>query len=342
MQISINIVRHLLQKVEVAGHAHLLQSCPDYHATLALPADSMVAADQFLKMIAHVDAAYPEGRLAYDIEYKHFSAGQINMLGALGQMVQVSPTLETVSEAFYRYYGEYNTIFSPRVERRGQFIASKIETTDSALWRNRAFQITIEMFLYGMVRIVREWFSDPIANPVAFSLPYLMPGPERAVMAETMGVEPSLGDACALVFRAEVYLMPLPYANPQLWEHLKVYMDRQTGVQKNDTVKMLESYIKSYLGAEPGDLAGPNLKAAARSLSLSERSLQRKLKGVGTSFQAELDKVRLEVACQLLSGHQYALKEIAFKCGFRDANSFFRAFKKWTGQTPEEWRKSKS
>jgi len=335
MQISINIVRHLLQKVEVAGHAHLLQSCSDYQATHALPADSMVAAEQFLKIIAHVDAAYPEGRLAYDIEYKHFSAGQINMLGALGQMVQVSPTLETVSEAFYRYYSKYNTIFSPGVERRGQFIASKIETTDPALWRNRAFQVTVEMFLYGMIRIVREWFSDPVANPVAFSLPYLMPGPERAVMAETMGVGPKLGDTCALVFRAEVYLKPLPYANPQLWEYLKVYMDRQAIAETDNTIKMLESYIKANLHDRT------NLKAAARSLSQSERNLQRKLKNAGTTFQAELDKVRLELACQLLRDHQYALKEIAHKCGFLDANSFFRAFKKWTGQTPEEWKKSK-
>lgn len=321
-----------MKKVEVAGHGDLLLTSADFQETLSLPADTMIEADVFLRIIGHVNSLYPGGRLAYDIEYKHFSVGQINMLGALGQLVHVSPTLENVSEAFYKYYGRYNTIFIPGVERRGEFVASKIDAAAPGLWSDRAFQVTVEMFLYGMVRIVKEWFSDPLANPITLTFPYQMPELERAMMAETIGVEPMIGDSCHLLFRSEVFQKPLPYANPQLWEHLKQYLEQNAQHQSESLSSQLAQYLKERIKNTP------DVKTAADHFSLSERSLQRRLKGENSTFQQVLDKVRLDLASQLLRNELFGLKEIAFHCGFSDPNSFFRAFRKWTGKTPEGWK----
>jgi AraC-like DNA-binding protein len=332
MIISANIVKHLMKKVEVAGYGHLLQNSPDYVSVESLPADDMIPAETFFRIIDHVATHYPDGQMAYDIEYKHFSLGQINMLGALGHLVQVSPTLENVSEAFYKYYGKLNGIFSPSIERRGGYIASRITTSDPALWKRRSFQITIEMFLYGTMRIVKEWFDAEIAQPVSLTLPYLLPAPEKEVMRRTIGIEPLAGDGCYLVFKGDVFLKPLPFANPQLWEHLKHYLEQSERHGKELFKTQLETYITTNIKNTP------DLKAAADHFSVSERSLQRKLQSEKTSFQQIVDEARESLACQLLRNDRLSLKEIAFECGFSDPNSFFRAFKKWMGKTPEQWK----
>ncbi|MEQ8684498.1 MAG: AraC family transcriptional regulator [Imperialibacter sp.] len=334
MMISANIVGHLMKKVEVAGYGHLLQNSTDYTSVGFLSTTDMIPAEMFFRIIEHVNAHYPDGQMAYDIEYKHFSLGQINMLGALGQLVHVSPTLENVSEAFYKYYGKLNGIFSPAVERRGEYVASKITTSNPTLWKLRPFQVTIEMFLYGMMRIVKEWFDAEIAEPVSLTLPYELPGPERSVMRRTVGIEPLMGDGCYLVFKADVFLRPLPFANLQLWEHLKQYLEQSAQQDKELFKTQLEAYITTNIKNTP------DLKAAADHFSLSERSLQRKLQSEKTAFQQVIDEVRKDLACQLLRNDRLSLKEIAFECGFSDPNSFFRAFKKWTGLTPEQWRAS--
>ncbi|WP_339814418.1 AraC family transcriptional regulator [uncultured Imperialibacter sp.] len=336
MMISANIVKHLMKKVEVAGYGHLLQNSPDYILLESLPTDDMIPAEMFFRIIDHVATHYPDGQMAYDIEYKHFSLGQINMLGALGQLVQVSPTLQNVSEAFYKYYGKLNSIFSPSIERRGEYIASTITTTEPGLWKQRPFQVAIEMFLYGMMRIVKEWFDAEIAEPVSLTLPYELPGPERTVIRRTVGVDPLMGDGCTLVFKADVFLRPLPFANPQLWEHLKQYLEQNArqGREQELFSSQLEAYIKKSIKNTP------DLKVAADHFSLSERSLQRKLRSEQTNFQQVIDRVRKALACQLLRNDQLSLKEIAFECGFSDPNSFFKAFKKWTGVTPEQWKAS--
>lgn len=79
------------------------------------------------------------------------------------------------------------------------------------------------------------------------------------------------------------------------------------------------------------------LDAVARKLAMTGRSLQRRLRDEGISFQAMRDEVRRELADRYLSqGLSFA--EISFMLGFSEPSAFFRAFKRWTGQTPFERR----
>lgn len=73
----------------------------------------------------------------------------------------------------------------------------------------------------------------------------------------------------------------------------------------------------------------------ARHLAISPRTLQRRLRDENTSFQKELDGLREELARNYLSKSDYSGGQIAFLLGYQDPNSFFRAFRSWTGQTPE-------
>ncbi len=73
----------------------------------------------------------------------------------------------------------------------------------------------------------------------------------------------------------------------------------------------------------------------AYRLAVSTRTLQRRLRDENTNFQQELDNLREELARHYLATSEYSSAQIAFLLGYQDPNSFFRAFRTWTGQTPE-------
>jgi AraC-like DNA-binding protein len=78
----------------------------------------------------------------------------------------------------------------------------------------------------------------------------------------------------------------------------------------------------------------------AETLHMSVRSLQRKLKEVGTTFRTLLDTVRKDLASTYVHDPDIELAEVAFLLGFSDQSTFSRAFRRWTGHSPSEVRKS--
>ena len=79
--------------------------------------------------------------------------------------------------------------------------------------------------------------------------------------------------------------------------------------------------------------------ALAAHLNVSERTLHRQLKEEGETLQAIKDRVRRDLALTLLRKTQQPLARIASAVGMSNEKSFARAFKHWTGQTPEEARR---
>ena len=76
----------------------------------------------------------------------------------------------------------------------------------------------------------------------------------------------------------------------------------------------------------------------ANNLAVSKRTLQRYLSNEKTNFQKELNTTREKLARHYLSNSTYSGAEISFLLGFEDPNSFVRAFRTWTGETPEQVR----
>lgn len=97
----------------------------------------------------------------------------------------------------------------------------------------------------------------------------------------------------------------------------------------------------TYLIAEhlKGEL--PKIEAIASKLSISTRHLQRELKSEGTSFQKLLDKTRQDLALRHLENLTFSIHDIAFLLGFSEPSAFNRAFKRWTGKTPQGYRSTR-
>jgi AraC-like DNA-binding protein len=81
-------------------------------------------------------------------------------------------------------------------------------------------------------------------------------------------------------------------------------------------------------------------QAIASALGLGERTLQRRLAGEGTTFAALLERSRRELAEGFLRDQRLTASEVAFLLGYADPSTFFRAFKRWTGRTPQQFRAS--
>lgn len=83
-----------------------------------------------------------------------------------------------------------------------------------------------------------------------------------------------------------------------------------------------------------------NRDQLADQLSCSHRTLTRKLKSEGVSFQQLLDEVRFSMAKQILCQSSKSTKQVASFIGINNSAVFCRAFKKWSGMTPSEYRAS--
>jgi AraC-like DNA-binding protein len=82
----------------------------------------------------------------------------------------------------------------------------------------------------------------------------------------------------------------------------------------------------------------PDFESVAFQLNTSSQTLRRRLKDEDTSFQAIKDQVRRDLAIYYLSDNSLSINEIALKVGFTEPSTFHRAFKKWTGITPGDYR----
>ena len=122
--------------------------------------------------------------------------------------------------------------------------------------------------------------------------------------------------------------------NPQLaLVHDKIMIDYLAKLEKGDTVNRVKAAIIDRLPS--GEVAQQDV---APLVNMSVRSLQRKLKTLGTSFQKLLDLTRSELAHNYVRDMETDLTEIAFMLGFSEHSAFSRAFKRWTGRSPKETR----
>ncbi len=84
---------------------------------------------------------------------------------------------------------------------------------------------------------------------------------------------------------------------------------------------------------------GATAEDVAAKLYISTRTLQRRLTQRGTTYKAVLEDVREDLARGYLDRSDIAISEVAFILGYSEQSSFNRAFKRWTGAAPGDWRR---
>jgi AraC-like DNA-binding protein len=138
-----------------------------------------------------------------------------------------------------------------------------------------------------------------------------------------------------LVVRAERALTPMRHANPDLFRTLEahaVHLLRQAEASDG-----LSSRIRRRLLQQLQ--AGPlEMQETAQSEGMAVATLRRRLHDEGTTFAELVESVRHDLALRYLRDADGSVKDIAFRLGYREINSFSRAFRRWTGMTPVVYR----
>ena len=142
--------------------------------------------------------------------------------------------------------------------------------------------------------------------------------------------------ACQMVIAREVWDMPRTGGNPELFEvlesHARMLLDQVPSPA--DIVGRVREAIETELRG-----GNPQLESVARRLAMSPRTLQRRLRDHGLLFNDLLNSMRFRAAKSYLAQGDIAGTEVAFLLGFVEQSSFNRAFKRWSGQTPTEFRR---
>ena len=118
-----------------------------------------------------------------------------------------------------------------------------------------------------------------------------------------------------------------------LFEAVHRCQDELTRLAKS---QKLSAQVRSIMLERQNNL--PSLAVIARMLNLTPRTLHRRLIDEGSSYRDIIEYVRHQLAMDYLLDQQITIKEIAFMLGYSDLASFRRAFKRWTGKTPSEYR----
>lgn len=140
----------------------------------------------------------------------------------------------------------------------------------------------------------------------------------------------------AVVFAADLLQRPLRDKNAAMRRLMDLHAETLLAqrVQGEDgTAHALRAAIAARLTDGP-----PSIDAVAAQLKIPARTLQRRLAQNGTHYRDLLDDVRRRLALRYIGDSGLELPEIAFLLGFAEQSSFQRAFKRWTGLPPGQYR----
>jgi len=151
-----------------------------------------------------------------------------------------------------------------------------------------------------------------------------------------LGIRMTRGTVIRVTFSAADAHRPFLTASRSMWDIFEPELRKRLADLEGDATFADRTQAVLMEGLPSGHFV---MDVVARRLAVSSRTLQRRLRGEGTSFKAVVDTTRESLARNYLRRTQLSSSEIAYLLGFEEPNSFFRAVQRWTGTTPERLRR---
>jgi AraC-like DNA-binding protein len=252
-----------------------------------------------------------------------------------GRMISASPTLGDGIRRILRFERVFHDVRTSELTLDGDAAIIRHDARGSIPVPRHA----LEFGWAWLVLLARRVTGAPIAS---VRIDFSHPSPARSdEHLRIFGVRPGFGAAVSeLVLARRDLERPSLVADAALLEILDSHA--QGLLSRLPTAPDLVANLR--IAAERA-LARGELTVAkvARQLGVSPRTLQRRLADEhGTSFQAVVDALRAELARQWLDKSELSVAEVAFALGFADQSAFHRAFVRWTGSTPGQYRRART
>ncbi|WP_433590720.1 AraC family transcriptional regulator [Nocardia sp. CA-145437] len=190
-----------------------------------------------------------------------------------------------------------------------------------------------ERVLAGIQMLGRELYSVNV--PVRrVSFRHAAP-PDTSRYRSVFGVEPLFGTSVdELAFDSSFLDVVLPQPTEQARSTCEQMC--QELLARRYVRSGFAAVVRGVLIRDPGVI--PDQSAVAAGLFVSPRTLSRRLNEEGTSFRALLDEVRQALSEELLDRTDMTTEQVAARLGYAEAASFIRAFRRWQGCPPQEYR----
>jgi len=198
----------------------------------------------------------------------------------------------------------------------------------------RVQRLATEMLVMGIFRLVRSFCMHAPLPRVAFE--YAAPSYAPEYMRAFRGAVQFDQAFTGVVFDRELMDMPSPDKDEDLHVALRGVAERR--ILRLTQCAPYAARVRELL-VRKGPSCRADMDTVARSLGLSVRSLRRRLADEEVSYNDVVTDALTIVAKQLLREKQRSIQETAYDMGFSDTSAFHRAFKRWTGMTPQVFRK---
>ncbi|MCP3943047.1 MAG: AraC family transcriptional regulator [Desulfobacteraceae bacterium] len=239
-----------------------------------------------------------------------------------------SPNLNTAAERI----GKYKQLVGPMtltVEKNATSTTLSLDCLYTDHPMPESFAATELVFLTHLFRLGTREHITPLQVSSEYELSDLNS------YAKFFGTMPVQGKENLLKFSKKDANLPFITENKKMWRFFEPELrKRLSKLQVRETFS--DQVRNSLFELLPSGQSSTD--AVAAKLAISRRTLQRRLKNEGTSFQKELNRSRESLARHYLANSSLPSTQISFLLGFDDPNSFFRAFRSWTGKTPDKMR----
>jgi AraC-like DNA-binding protein len=256
-------------------------------------------------------------------------------LGLPGYLATFAPTVECALASFSRYYYLLGDATDVRFDKRDGRASFTYRVLDPESWPRRQ---DAEQVITMIVFLIREWIgADWNPDAVWFEherphdaseLERILGGPAR-FDCETNSVWFDLASAARRNPKCDERLFQI-----LSWFADTVIRDHDAGAAPATTFR--EQVLASIDTC--ANLGNASIHSVARALGLEARTFQRRLSAEGTSFRDLYEEYLQREAAKLLARHDLGEKEIAARLGYGSINSFIRAFRRWKGVTPGQYR----
>lgn len=249
--------------------------------------------------------------------------------GFLGYAVLSSRTVGEAADLAIRYFRTRTSLMEIRLFREGDMAVIQL---DERVPLGALKPLVLDALISLMIVCGQQLVGTRFNAEVRLAFPER---PHHAELREQLGDRVSFD--CAFTqfrFPRRGLQVSLGLPDPQLLAMAKAQCEAELQRLQDEggLLPEVRRISKLYL-AEP-----VTLERVADVLHLSPRTLRRRLVELGTSFQMILEQLRRGRAVELLLHSSLSVDQIASELGYQDPSNFGRAFKRWTGQSPREYR----
>ncbi|WP_407647844.1 AraC-like transcriptional regulator QhpR [Acinetobacter rathckeae] len=251
-------------------------------------------------------------------------------LGLIGYIALCSPTLEHALKNMTSHFHLHQKDTLTRLVKQPDHWRLDYQVQHGAiLSRRQDAELTMGMFI-NVIRSVLGQHYAPRAIHFEHTRPADCQEHSRLFNAPVYFDQPYNS---ILISKTDTHIC-MPESDPIL---LTVIQDTLRLLNSQPSQQHLTDQVRSFihLSLSQGE---PQLERTAHELNMSSTCLTRKLKSYGTTFSALVDHVRSEVAEHYMKQNHMSISEMAFLLGYSEVSAFSRAFKRWFGITPRQWR----